>query len=163
RSSALQVTGTTQATLAAARSRLASAKATLAREQAQLTQDSAAAARAQMVARSGGLAPADVDRAVNAFHAQQAIVVARREDGVAAPETDAAAGAVGDSLDVRLASGETLRGRVISKGAEGEFATQHDVSSSKRDIRAIALRVAIPNPRRTLVPGMTVTVVLPTK
>jgi hypothetical protein len=56
-----------------------------------------------------------------------------------------------------------LRGRVISKGAEGEFATQHDVSSSKRDIRAIALRVAIPNPRRTLVPGMTVTVILPTR
>lgn len=250
RSSALQVTGTTEATLAAARSRLASAKATLAREQAQLTQDSAEAARAQMVARSGGLAPADVDRVNNAFHAQQAIVVARREEvgaaeadlssaaqgthavaaaksavattearvrgaradslaaatrlnyaelrspvsgivqvlaarrgelvgpgspvavivdpehlwvRVAAPETDAGAVAVGDSLDVRLASGEMLRGRVISKGAEGEFATQHDVSSSKRDIRAIALRVAIPNPRRTLVPGMTVTVVLPTK
>ena len=82
---------------------------------------------------------------------------------VAAPETDAGAVAVGDSLEVRLASGETLRGRVISKGAEGEFATQHDVSSSKRDIRAIALRVAIPNPRHTLVPGMTVSVVLPTK
>ena len=65
---------------------------------------------------------------------------------VAAPETDAGAIAVGDSLDVRLASGDMVRGRVISKVAEGEFATQHDVSSSKRDIRAIALRVAIPNP-----------------
>ena len=74
RSSALQVTGTTEASLSAARSRLASAKATLAREQAQLTQDSADAARAQMVARSGGLAPADVDRAMNAYHAQQSIV-----------------------------------------------------------------------------------------
>ncbi len=80
---------------------------------------------------------------------------------VAAPETDAGAVAVGDSLTVTLPDGTTLRGRVISKGAEGEFATQHDVSSSKRDIRAIALRVAIPNPRRTLVPGMTVSVVLP--
>ena len=71
--------------------------------------------------------------------------------------------AVGDSLEVRLASGETLRGRVISKGAEGEFATQHDVSRSKRDIRAIALRVAIPNPKHTIVPGMTVSVVLTTR
>ncbi|MDB4917169.1 MAG: secretion protein HlyD [Gemmatimonadetes bacterium] len=82
---------------------------------------------------------------------------------VAAPETDAGAVAIGDSLDVRLPNGQSLKGRVISKGAEGEFATQHDVSSSKRDIRAVAFRVAIPNPRRVLVPGMTVQVLLPTK
>ncbi|MEO7997674.1 MAG: efflux RND transporter periplasmic adaptor subunit [Gemmatimonadaceae bacterium] len=82
---------------------------------------------------------------------------------VAAPETEAGSVAVGDSLDVLLSSGEKLRGRVMSKGAEGEFATQHDVSASKRDIRAIAFRVTIPNPRRVLVPGMTVQVLLPTK
>ena len=82
---------------------------------------------------------------------------------VAAPETDAGLVAVGDSLNVLLPSGETLRGRVMSKGAEGEFATQHDVSSSKRDIRAVAFRVSIPNPRRVLVPGMTVQILLPLK
>ena len=70
--------------------------------------------------------------------------------------------AIGDSLTVLLPSGQTLRGRVISKAAEGEFATQHDVSAAKRDIRAVAFRVAIPNPRRVLVPGMTVQVLLPT-
>lgn len=82
---------------------------------------------------------------------------------VAAPESDAGSVAVGDSLDVALPSGQSLRGRVISKGAEGEFATQHDVSTAKRDIRAVAFRVAIPNPRRVLVPGMTVQVLLPLK
>ena len=66
---------------------------------------------------------------------------------VAAPESDAGAVAVGDSLEVRFPSGETTRGRVISKSAEGEFATQHDVSASKRDIRAVAFRVAIANPQ----------------
>jgi multidrug resistance efflux pump len=81
---------------------------------------------------------------------------------VAAPQTDAGSVAVGDSLDIRLLSGQLLRGRVISKAAEGEFATQHDVSTSRRDIRAIAFRVALPNPRRVLVPGMTVQVMLPT-
>jgi HlyD family secretion protein len=80
---------------------------------------------------------------------------------VAAPQTDAGSVAVGDSLDVRLTSGQVLRGRVISKAAEGEFATQRDVSPSKRDIRAVAFRSAIPNPRRVLVPGMTVQVLLP--
>jgi HlyD family secretion protein len=81
---------------------------------------------------------------------------------VAAPESDAGAVAVGDSLEVRFASGEKTRGRVISKSAEGEFATQHDVSASKRDIRAVAFRVAIANPHRTIVPGVTASVVLPT-
>lgn len=81
----------------------------------------------------------------------------------AAPESDVGSVAVGDSLDVLLPSGQRLRGRVISKGVEGEFATQHDVSTSKRDIRAVAIRVAIPNPRRILVPGMTVQVLLPQK
>jgi len=80
---------------------------------------------------------------------------------VAMPETDAGGIAVGDSLTVRVATGAELRGRVISKGAEGDFATQRDVSSAKRDIRAVSLRVAIPNPRRTLVPGMTAQVLVP--
>ena len=80
---------------------------------------------------------------------------------VAAPESEAGGVAVGDSLEVRFPSGATTKGRVISKSAEGEFATQHDVSASKRDIRAVAFRVAIANPRHVVVPGMTASVVLP--
>ena len=81
---------------------------------------------------------------------------------VAAPESDAGAVAVGDSLEVRLASGVVTRGKVIGKSVEGEFATQRDVSASKRDIRAVAFRVAIANPRNAIVPGTTASVVLPT-
>ncbi|HEY3934505.1 MAG TPA: efflux RND transporter periplasmic adaptor subunit [Gemmatimonadales bacterium] len=80
---------------------------------------------------------------------------------VAAPETDAGAVAVGDSLTVTFPSGLSVRGSVLSKSAEADFATQHDVSASKRDIRAVAFRVAIPNPRHALVPGMSANVVLP--
>ena len=250
RSSALQVSGSAEATLTAARARLASARAALAREQAQLSQDSAETARANVLVKSGGVSPADVERTTNAYLAQQAVAAARREEvsaaqadlanaeagahavaaarsnvattearvrgaradsiaamtrlqytelrapvsgvvqvltarrgelvgpgvpvavivdpsqlwvRVAVPETDAGRVAVGDSLDVRLPSGESMRGRVISKVAEGEFATQRDVSAAKRDIRAIALRVAIPNPRHTIVPGRTAQVVVPTK
>jgi Cu(I)/Ag(I) efflux system membrane fusion protein len=81
---------------------------------------------------------------------------------VAAPEGDAGAVAVGDSLEVRFPSGASLRGRVISKSVEAEFATQHDVSGAKRDVRAVAFRVAIDNPRGAIVPGMSASVVLPT-
>jgi ABC-2 type transport system ATP-binding protein len=66
-------------------------------------------------------------------------------------------------LTVRFPTGQTARGRVISKGVEAEFATQRDVSASKRDIRAVAFRVAFANPRRAIVPGMTAEVVLPTR
>jgi multidrug resistance efflux pump len=245
-----EVSGSTEASLAAARARVASARAALAREVAQLALDSANVARSRSLERSGGIAPADLQRVTTTYDAERAMVDARRQDvtaaeaelanaesgahavtvarsavattearvrgaradsmaaaarlnytelraptsgvvqvlaarqgelvgpgspvvvivdpdrlwvRVAAPETDAGRVAVGDSLEVRLPSGETTRGRVISKAAEGEFATQRDVSSSRRDIRAVALRVAIANPKRRLVPGMTAEVVLPAR
>jgi HlyD family secretion protein len=80
---------------------------------------------------------------------------------VAAPESDAGSVAVGDSLTIRLPSGETTRGAVLSKSVVADFATQHDVSATKRDIRAVAFRVTIPNPRRAIVPGMSADVMLP--
>lgn len=250
RSSELQVTGTAEASRSAAAARLASAKSSLAREQAQLAQDSSDAARATTLAKTGGLSPADLEKAMNAYHAQQAVTAARREEvsaaqadlasaesgthavaaarsvvaatearargaradsvaaatrldytelrapvsgviqvltarrgelvgpgapvavivdpdqlwvRVAVPETDAGTIAVGDSLSVKLATDEAVRGRVISKAAEGDFATQRDVNTQKRDIRAVALRVAIPNPKHALVPGMTAQVIVPGK
>ena len=63
---------------------------------------------------------------------------------------------------VKLAIGsDNCAARVISKAIEGDFATQRDVSCTKRDIRALDTSVAIPNPRHTLVPGMTAQVILP--
>jgi multidrug resistance efflux pump len=250
RSSALQVSGATDAAVAAAGARLASASAALTRELSQLAQDSADAQRATDLASSGGMSKADIEKALNTLHVQQAVTASRRQEVTAAeadlnsaeagkhavaaatsqvattearlrgaradslaamtrldytelrapvsgiiqvlsarrgelvgpgspvvvivdpanlwvrvamPETEAGSVAVGDSLTVRVATGDELRGRVISKAAEGEFATQRDVSSQKRDIRAVAIRVSIPNPRHALVPGMTAQVLVPPK
>ncbi|HEY4320334.1 MAG TPA: efflux RND transporter periplasmic adaptor subunit [Gemmatimonadales bacterium] len=82
---------------------------------------------------------------------------------VAAPESSAGAVAVGDSLTVRFPSGLTTRGAVLSKSVVADFATQHDVSATKRDIRAVAFKVTVPNPRHELVPGMSAEVLLPTR
>ncbi len=82
---------------------------------------------------------------------------------VAAPESDAGSVAVGDSVTIRLPSGATTRGAVLSKSVEADFATQHDVSAVKRDIRAVAFKVTIPNPQRTIVPGMSADVLLPVR
>ena len=66
-----------------------------------------------------------------------------------------------DKLKVRLPSGEVLEGTVFFKGVESDFATQRDVSRTKRDIKTFAIKVAVPNPSRRLFAGMTATVLLP--
>ena len=51
-------------------------------------------------------------------------------------------------LKIRLPSGNTIEGTVIFKGVESDFATQRDVSRTKRDIKTFSIKVAVPNPER---------------
>lgn len=69
--------------------------------------------------------------------------------------------AMNETLRVRLPSGRVLEGPVFFKGVENDFATQRDVSRTKRDIKTFAIKVAVPNENRTLFTGMTATVLLP--
>ena len=68
---------------------------------------------------------------------------------------------LGDRLKVRLPSGNVLEGTLFFKGVESNFATQRDVSRTKRDIKAFAIKVAVPNEGRRLFAGMTAEVLLP--
>jgi multidrug resistance efflux pump len=77
------------------------------------------------------------------------------------PETQADSVELGDSLRVVMPSGDTVDGKVIAKAAEGDFATQRDVNSMKRDIKTIQLKLLIPNPGEKFVPGMTAYVYIP--
>ena len=77
------------------------------------------------------------------------------------PETQADAVQLGDSLRVVMPSGATIQGQVIAKSAEGDFATQRDVNSRKRDIKTVQLKLLIPNPGEKFVPGMTAEVYVP--
>jgi HlyD family secretion protein len=67
----------------------------------------------------------------------------------------------GQQLRVKLPSGDIIEGPVYFKGVENDFATQRDVSRTKRDIKTFAIKVSIPNPGRRLFTGMTATVLLP--
>ena len=69
--------------------------------------------------------------------------------------------AFGQKLKVRLPSGNTIEGTVFFKGVESDFATQRDVSRTKRDIKAFTIKVAVPNADRRLFAGMTAYVLLP--
>ncbi|HXC31951.1 MAG TPA: efflux RND transporter periplasmic adaptor subunit [Verrucomicrobiae bacterium] len=64
-------------------------------------------------------------------------------------------------IKVQFPSGNIVEGSVIFKGVESDFATQRDVSRTKRDIKTFEIKVAIPNSGRTLMSGMTATVLLP--
>jgi HlyD family secretion protein len=67
----------------------------------------------------------------------------------------------GQTLHVQLPSGDTLQGQVFFKGVENDFATQRDVSRTKRDVKTFAIKVSVPNQDRRLFTGMTATVLLP--
>jgi HlyD family secretion protein len=78
------------------------------------------------------------------------------------PETQADAVQLGDTLPVAMPSGATVDGKVISKAAEADFATQRDINGSrKRDIKTVRLKLLIPNPGEKFVPGMTADVYIP--
>jgi len=77
------------------------------------------------------------------------------------PETYSDRIGIDDQLKVQLPGGDIVTGKVITKGVEADFATQRDVSRRKRDIKTVQLKLSVPNPNRTLVPGMTAIVLVP--
>jgi HlyD family secretion protein len=78
----------------------------------------------------------------------------------AIPETYSDHIGIGDTLRVRLPGGTISSGKVFFKSPEADFATQRDVSRSKRDIRTIVLKVRLDNPKGAYVPGMTAEVLV---
>ena len=68
---------------------------------------------------------------------------------------------IGDTLMVRLPSGEERKGTIIYRRVDAGFATQRDVSRTKRDIKTFETRLRVDNKDRRLAVGMTVYVLLP--
>jgi multidrug resistance efflux pump len=70
---------------------------------------------------------------------------------------------IGDTLTVRLPSGTTRTGTVFYRAVDAGYATQRDVSRTKRDIRTFEIRLRVDNKDRRLAVGMTAYVLLPVK
>jgi multidrug resistance efflux pump len=68
---------------------------------------------------------------------------------------------LGDKLTVRLPSGVEREGTVFYRGADAGFATQRDVSRTKRDIKTFEVRLRVDNADRRLAVGMTAYVLMP--
>jgi HlyD family secretion protein len=68
---------------------------------------------------------------------------------------------VGDKMKIRLPSGEQVEGEVFYRRVDAGFATQRDVSRTKRDIKTFEIRLKVDNKDRRLAVGMTTYVELP--
>jgi HlyD family secretion protein len=68
---------------------------------------------------------------------------------------------LGDHLTIRLPSGVEREGTVVYRGVDAGFATQRDVSRTKRDIRTFEVRLRADNRDRRLAVGETAYVLLP--
>ncbi len=67
---------------------------------------------------------------------------------------------LGDVLPVKLPSGDILSGTVFYRGVDADYATQRDVSRTKRDIRTFEIRLRCDNRDRRLAVGMTAYVIV---
>jgi HlyD family secretion protein len=70
---------------------------------------------------------------------------------------------LGDKMPVRLPSGERREGTVFFRGVDADYATQRDVSRTKRDIKTFEVRLRCDNRDRSLALGMTAYVTLQLK
>jgi HlyD family secretion protein len=70
---------------------------------------------------------------------------------------------LGDKMTVRLPSGTECEGTVFFRGVDADYATQRDVSRTKRDIKTFEVRLRCDNRDRSLAVGMTAYVLLPIK
>lgn len=68
---------------------------------------------------------------------------------------------IGDKRIVRFPSGREREGTVFYRSVDAGFATQRDVSRTKRDIRTFEIRLRLDNADRRLAAGMTAYVILP--
>jgi HlyD family secretion protein len=70
---------------------------------------------------------------------------------------------IGDTFTVRLPSGVEREGKVFYRAADASYATQRDVSRTKRDIKTFEVRLRVDNSDRRLAVGMTAYVLLPVR
>jgi HlyD family secretion protein len=77
------------------------------------------------------------------------------------PETFLDRVRLGDRLPVRFPDGIERVGSVFYRGVDADYATQRDVSQSKRDIKTFELRLRVDNSDRRFWPGLTAYVTCP--
>lgn len=95
----------------------------------------------------------------------QAIVTLINPDdlwvSVNVPETYIDRIRMGDHVKVRFPSGMIKEGTVFFRGVDADYATERDVSRTKRDIKTFEFRLRVDNKDRSIWPGLTAYVTIP--
>lgn len=68
---------------------------------------------------------------------------------------------IGEHLPIKFPGGMERTGTVYFRGVDAEYATQRDVSRTKRDIKTFQIRLHVNNKDRRLAPGLTAYVTAP--
>lgn len=68
---------------------------------------------------------------------------------------------LGEQMPVRFPGGMVRTGTVFFRGVDADFATQRDVSRTKRDIKTFEIRLRVDNSDRRIYPGLTAFVIAP--
>ncbi len=68
---------------------------------------------------------------------------------------------LGDHFQVRFPSGMEKAGTVFFRGVDADYATERDVSRTKRDLKTFEVRLRVDNRDRRIWPGLTAYVTLP--
>jgi HlyD family secretion protein len=164
-----------RATVALARSN--AQQVTIRERQLASNQHQFAAARAQDLAAQARLDYTDIRSPINGLvtlraaltgevvNPAQPIVVLYDPDKLwvraDVPETDIHLIRMGERLPVRFPGGFQRTGTVYFRGVDAEYATQRDVSRTKRDIKTFQIRLRVDNKDRLLAPGLTAFVTVP--
>ncbi len=151
--------------VAAARSGLAAARQQRDAAAAQVTKADVRLGYAEVRAPIGGVVDVRAARPGEVVTAGQAIVTLVDPDDLwvraDVEETYIDRIRIGDEMTVRLPSGEERKGSVFYRGVDAGYATQRDVSRTKRDIKTFEVRLRVDNRDRRLALGMTAYVLLP--
>ncbi len=149
----------------AKRSALKGAREAQAAAQAQTRKADVRLAYTELRAPMGGVVDVRAARAGEYVAAGQPVVTLLNPDSLwvraDVEETYIDRVRLGDHLTVRLPSGDERQGTVFFRGVDAGFATQRDVSRTKRDIKTFEIRLRIDNRDRRLADGMTAYVLLP--
>ena len=161
---ALQVTRANAEQVSVRRSAVASAQAQLQAVGAQRTKADVRLSYTNILAPLDGLVDVRAARQGEVVNPGQPIVSLINPDDywvrADVEETYVDRVRIGDTFTVRLPSGDERKGTVFYRRADASFATQRDVSRTKRDIRTFETRLRVDNKDRRLAVGMTVYVLL---
>ena len=147
------------------RSQLENSKHTLAAAAAQRTKAGVRLGYSELHAPVDGVVDVRAVRQGEVVNAGQPVVTLINPDDlwirVDVEETYIDRVRLGDSLTIRLPSGDLRVGVVFFRGIDAAYATRRDVSRTKRDIKTFEIRLRADNRDRHLAVGMTAYVLLP--